>query len=144
VRDTEVPLAVPGAGAVPRKVLVVEPQPTRSTTSSAVAQAAPRQVRRVVLDTSATFAPDPDIAMVPSTSGVGRSGRSVFAPDACATRNEPPAEISPVRFVCPDHVDPVADPYCTDQPSSDTGSSVGLWSSTKSRSNAPPLLPPPP
>ena len=144
-RATEVALPVPGAGPDPANELALDPQPTRSTTSSASAHAAAEHVSRSVERTSATFAPDPDMATVPVTSGSGSAGSDVFAPTACPTRNDPPAGISPARSVCAPfaHV-PVAEAYCTDQPSSETGSSVGLNSSTKSCANAAPLLPPPP
>jgi len=42
------------------------------------------------------------------------------------------------------HVLPVAEAYCTDQPLTETGAEVGLYSSMKSLRNVAPALPPPP
>src|SRR5690606_2674374 len=97
LRATDVALVVPGAGAVPAYAFALDPHPTRSTTSSAAAQAVPEQVRRSVDRTRAIFAPDPDIATVPVRSGVGRAGLVVSAPNAWPTRNDPPGTTCPER-----------------------------------------------
>ena len=132
-------------GPVPAKSLVAAPYPTKSTTASIVAQrVALVQPSAVVDDDRATLPAAAPMAIVPLRS-VSMSA-CVPAPVAWPTRKKSCGWIVPDSAVTrpPFPTVPVDDPYWIDHPARLTGSSLTLYSSTKSRRIGAPLLPPPP
>jgi len=92
--------------------------------------------------TRATLPPVALIAIEPVASGVG-SGVVPPAPwDSCTRKNPPGATVPDSAVAC--HVEPEAEPYCTDRPVTSTGVEPRLRSSTKSLVYVAPELPPPP
>src|SRR5262245_49124503 len=100
-------------------------------------------VSAVVPSTRATLPAVADIFVVPVASGVGNA--APVAPLASATKYDPPGGIDAAAGSgATIHVVPIALPYCTERPASANGAFDGLKSSTKSRLNGAPALPPPP
>jgi hypothetical protein len=114
-RMTAVVVEGAAVGAVSEQ-FAVAPKPTWSTTF--VPGQAP--FNATVLLTSATLPAVADIAIVPVASGVG-SELTPFAPAPSATRRYWPGESETFGRLVTDHAPvPVAAPYCTDQPFTET------------------------
>ena len=98
MREIEVVLEVPGAGASPENVVALPPQPTRSTTVGSSEQATPPHSRASSVSVKAMVPAEPPSARSPVRSGVGKAVLPPL-PWASWTRKVPPAGTVPVRGI---------------------------------------------